>query len=71
MVNVFVFFKLLFFCFVVAIFDLVHHVEAIFHLPCLLTACGNLFSNMSDARKTAVSWASLIFQKRFTHAVSS
>ena len=38
MVNFFVFFKLIFFCFVVAIFDLVHHVEAIFQLPYLLTA---------------------------------
>ena len=32
-VNFFVFLKLLYFCFVVAICDLVHHVEAIFYLP--------------------------------------
>ena len=42
-VNIFVFLKLLFFCFVDAIFDLVHDVEATFPLPQLLTASGNLF----------------------------
>ena len=31
------------FCFVVAICDLVHDVETIFHLSSLLTASGNLF----------------------------
>ena len=36
-------FEFNFLCFVVAIFDLVHDVEAIFHLPKLLTASGNLF----------------------------
>ena len=41
--NFFVFLRLLFFCFVVAIFDLVHDVETIFHLSYLLTASGNLF----------------------------
>ena len=41
-VNLFISLKL-FFCFVVATFDLVHDVEAIFHLPLLLTASGNLF----------------------------
>ena len=41
------------FCFVVAIFHQVHNVEAIFHLPWLLTASGNLFRDMSDARETA------------------
>ena len=30
-------------CFVVALFDPVHVVEAIFHIPLLLTASGNLF----------------------------
>ena len=30
------------FCFVVAICDLVHDVETIFHLPYVLTASGNL-----------------------------
>ena len=40
-VNFFVFLKEMF-CFVVAIFDKVHDVEAIFHLPYLLTASGNL-----------------------------
>ena len=32
-VNFFDFFFNFYFCFVVAIFDLVHNVEAIFHLP--------------------------------------
>ena len=32
--NFFEFFIIIFFCFVFAIFDLVHDVEAIFHLPC-------------------------------------
>ena len=31
------------FCFVVAICDLVHAVETLFHLSCVLTASGNLF----------------------------
>ena len=35
--------KLLFFGFVVVIFDLVHDVEAISHIPYVLTASGNLF----------------------------
>ena len=33
----------LFFCFVVAICDLVNDVETIFHLSYVLTASGNLF----------------------------
>ena len=33
LVNCFVFYELKDFCFVVAIFDLVHDVEAIFYLP--------------------------------------
>ena len=37
------------FLFVVAIFDLMHDVEAILHLPLLLTVSGN----MSDACETA------------------
>ena len=41
--NFFVFFRLLFFCFVVAICDLVHDVETTFHLSYVLTASGNLF----------------------------
>ena len=36
-------FEIIIFCFVVAIFDLVHDVETIFHLPYVLTASGNLF----------------------------
>ena len=40
-------------CFVVAICDLVHDVETIFHLSYLLTASGFFFENMSDARETA------------------
>ena len=39
----FVFLRLLFFCCVVAICDLVHDVETIFHLSYLLTASGNIF----------------------------
>ena len=42
------------FCFVVATFDLVHDVEAIFHLLLLLTAFKNLFLNMNDACETAI-----------------
>ena len=41
--NFFVFLRLLFFCFVVAICDLVHDVETIFQLSYVLTASGNLF----------------------------
>ena len=41
--NFFVFLRLLFFCFVVAICDLVHNVETIFHLSYVLKASGNLF----------------------------
>ena len=37
------FLRLLFFYFVVAICDLVHDVESIFHLSYVLTASGNLF----------------------------
>ena len=36
-------FEIINFCFVVYICDLVHDVDAIFHLPKLLTASGNLF----------------------------
>ena len=46
-------FGIIIFCFVVAICDLVQDVETIFHLSYLLTASGNLFLNMSDARETA------------------
>ena len=35
-------FKLLLFCFAVAIFDIVHDMETIFLLPVMLTASGNL-----------------------------
>ena len=41
--NFFVFLRLLFFCSVVAICDLVHDVETIFYLSYALTASGNLF----------------------------
>ena len=41
--NIFVFFEIIIFCFVVAIYVLVHDVETIFHLSYLLTASGNLF----------------------------
>ena len=41
-VNFFVFLKLNFFCSVVAIFDLVHDVEAMFPHHYLLTSSGNL-----------------------------
>ena len=36
-------FEVIIFCFVVAICDLVHDLEALFHIPLLLTASGNLF----------------------------
>ena len=42
MVNFFVFLKLSFFCFVVAICDLVHAVEAMYGIPKVLTASVNL-----------------------------
>ena len=32
-INFFVFLKLIYFCFVVAIFDLIHDVETILHIP--------------------------------------
>ena len=41
-VNFFVFLRL-FFAFVVAICDLVHDMETIFHLSYVLTVSGNLF----------------------------
>ena len=75
MVNFFRIFKIMFFSFVVAIFDLVHDVEAL-HGQCkLLTASGNIFSVigrvMPKKLQIAVSRVSLLFQKRFPHAVSS
>ena len=42
-VNFFLYLRLLFFCCVVAICDLMHDVETIFHLSNVLTASGNLF----------------------------
>ena len=39
----FVFFEIIIICCVVAICDLVHDVEIIFHLSYVLTASGNLF----------------------------
>ena len=36
-------FEIIIFCFVVAICDLVHDVETIFHLSYVLTASGNIF----------------------------
>ena len=36
-------FEIIIFCCVVAIYDLVHDVETIFHLSYVLTASGNLF----------------------------
>ena len=41
--NFFIFFLIIIFCFVVAICDLVHDVETIFHNSYVLTASGNLF----------------------------
>ena len=43
MVNFFRIFEIIIFCFVVAICDLVHDVETIYHLSYVLTASGNLF----------------------------
>ena len=42
-VNFFRIFDIIIFCFVVAICDLVHDVETIFHLSNVLKASGNLF----------------------------
>ena len=42
MVNFFCIFEIIIFCFVVAICDLVHDVETIFHISYVLTASGNL-----------------------------
>ena len=42
-VDNFRFLEIIIFCFVVAICDLVHDVETLFHLSYLLTASGNLF----------------------------
>ena len=50
----FEFFKIIFWGFVDAIFDLVHDVEPIFHLPYVLTTSGNFCLNMSDAHETAI-----------------
>ena len=50
--NFLYFWIIIIFCFVVAKCDLMHDVETIFHLSYVLTASGNLFRNMSDARET-------------------
>ena len=42
-VNFFLNFEIDFLCFVFAICDLVHDVEAMFHFPYMLTASGKLF----------------------------
>ena len=39
-------FEIIIFCFVVAIYDLVHELETIYHLSYVLTASGNLFWNI-------------------------
>ena len=41
--DIFLYFGIIIFCFVVAICDLVHDVESIFHLSYVLTAAENLF----------------------------
>ena len=41
--NFFVFLRIIIFCFVVAICDLVHDVKTIFHLSYVLKASGNIF----------------------------
>ena len=41
-VNV-LFFEIIIFCFVVAVCDILHDVETIFHLSHVLTTSGNLF----------------------------
>ena len=50
MVIFFRIFEIIIFCFVVAIYDLVHDVETIFHLSYVLTV-SDLFCNMNDARE--------------------
>ena len=47
-------FEIIIFCFVVAICDLVHAVEAMYCIPKVLTASVNLLSNMSDTHETAI-----------------
>ena len=42
-VNLFRIFEIIISCYVVAICDLVHDVETIFHRPYVLTASGNLY----------------------------
>ena len=56
------------FFFVVAMGDLVYDVKTMHDLCSLLTATGKLFLN--GKLHIAVSWASLVFQKRFPDAVS-
>ena len=73
-VNFFRIFEIVIFCFVVAICDLVHTVEAMYGLPEVLTASGKIFSEkcvMPMKLQLAFSRASLIFQKRFPDAVST
>ena len=43
MVNSFVFFEIIIFYFVAAICDLVHAVKAMYGIPSVLTASGNIF----------------------------
>ena len=43
MVNFFCIFEIIIFCFVVAICDLVHAVEAMYGIPKVLTASVNIF----------------------------
>ena len=52
MISVVNFFSYYHFCFVVAICDLVHAVEAMYCIPKVLTSSVNLFLNMSDTRET-------------------
>ena len=48
--------------------DLVHKVEALFHLPLLQTASGNLFQNMSDVRENCnLAMQSLLIVHYTTH----
>ena len=50
-----------------------HAVEAMYGLPEVITASGNLFLNMSDARETAIcNFTGIIhISKRFQDAVST
>ena len=54
MVNYFRNLEIKLFCYVVALSDLVHGVDAIYNLRLLLSSDENLSKNLSDDRETAI-----------------